>query len=246
LDINDVWGIGRRYAKFLKGEGVLTAYDFTIKSAWWVKKGMGVVGLRTQMELKGIIAQKIDYREDKKSITTSRSFGEMVKEYEDLESAVSCFAAACAEKLRRQKTVADCITVYVLTNFYREDLEKYYNSITLKLDEATDSTIEIVENAIAGLKKIFRKGYYYKKAGVIVSDICANNSVQQNLFIHKDIEKINNLNKVLDNVNLKYGKDTLKIAVQGGFNEKKEKWFMKREGLSGNFTTDLKDIIIVK
>ncbi len=247
LEIGEVWGIGRRYAKFLKGEGVRTALDFTQKSAWWVKKNMGVVGLRTQMELSGQPVAQLDMREEKKSITTSRSFGEMVSSLEELQSAVSSFASACAGKLRQQGSSAGCLTVYILTNFFREDLPRYYNSITIKLPEASDSTFVLVEEALKGLKQIYRKGYLYKKAGVIVGEIVPCNAVQQNLFEHKDNEKLKSLNNVLDSVNAKYGRDVLKIAVQGGLAEEgAEKWVMKRTWLSGNYTTDIKDIIEIK
>lgn len=246
--IEDVWGIGRRYTKLLKSEGVKTAQDFVTLSNHWVKAKMGVVGQRTQLELSGVSANKLDHIVDKKSITTSRSFGEMVESLEGLESAVSCFASACASKLRQQNSVAGCITVYLLTNFFREDLPKYYNSITLRLPEATDGTLELVNEALKGLKTIYRKGYLYKKAGVIVTEISGNDSVQQNLFYSKDVTKINSLNKVLDSVNARYGRDTLKIAVQGGLSaeEKESKWVMKRENLSKNFTTNIKDIIECK
>ncbi len=248
LEIDQVWGIGRRYSRFLKGEGVKTALDFIRKSAWWVKKNMGIVGLRIQMELDGKPVANLDPREEKKSITTSRSFGEMVSSLEELESAVSSFAAACAGKLRQQSSAAGVMTVYILTNFHREDLPKYYNSITVKLPEATDSTLELVGEALSALKKIFRKGYLYKKAGVIVSDIVPNNGVQQNLFEEKDVGKMKNLNSVLDSINAKYGRDALRIAVQGSFEGRDvdQKWSMKREHLSKNYTTDIKEIINIK
>ena len=247
LEIGEVWGIGRRYSKFLRGEGVNTALDFTQKSAWWVKKNMGIVGLRTQMELGGQPVAQLDVREEKKSITTSRSFGEMVSSLEELQSAVSSFASACAGKLRQQGSAAGCITVYILTNFFREDLPRYYNSITIKLPEASDSTFVLVEEALKGLKQIYRKGYLYKKAGVIVGEIVPCNAVQQNLFEHKDNVRLKSLNNVLDSVNARYGRDVLKIAVQGGLAEEgADKWVMKRTWLSGNYTTDIKDIIEIK
>ena len=247
LEIGEVWGIGRRYSKFLRGEGVNTALDFTQKSAWWVKKNMGIVGLRTQMELGGQPVAQLDVREEKKSITTSRSFGEMVSSLEELQSAVSSFASACAGKLRQQGSAAGCITIYILTNFFREDLPRYYNSITIKLPEASDSTFVLVEEALKGLKQIYRKGYLYKKAGVIVGEIVPCNAVQQNLFEHKDNGKLKSLNNVLDSVNARYGRDVLKIAVQGGLAEEgADKWVMKRTWLSGNYTTDIKDIIEIK
>ena len=172
----------------------------------------------------------------------------MVSSQEELESAVSSFAAACAGKLRQQHSSAGMMTVYILTNFFREDLPRYYNSITIKFPEATDSTMELVGEALKGLNQIYRKGYLYKKAGVIVGDIVPSDGVQQNLFEEKDMGKIKSLNNVLDSVNAKYGRDVLRIAVQGSFEKRsgKEKWVMKREHLSGNYTTDIKDIINIK
>ena len=246
--IEDVWGIGRRYSKMLKGEGIRTAHDFVTMSNHWVRAKMGVVGERTQLELKGTSANKLDHITDKKSITTSRSFGDMVESLEQLQEAVSSFASSCAAKLRQQNSVAQCITVYLLTNFFREDLPKYYNSITLRLPEATDGTLELVNEALKGLRAIYKKGYLYKKAGVIVTELMGSDCVQQNLFYSNDVTKINQINKVLDSVNAKYGRDTLKIAVQGGLlaDQKDESWVMKRENLSRNFTTNISDIIECK
>ncbi len=246
--IEDVWGIGRRYAKMLKSEGVRTAYDFVTLSNHWVRSKMGVVGERTQLELQGVSVNKLDHIVDKKSITTSRSFGQMVDSIDALKEAISSFASACAAKLRQQNSVAQCITVYLLTNFFRDDLPKYYNSITLRLPEASNGTLELVNEALKGLNTIYKEGYLYKKAGVIVTEISGSDSVQQNLFYHSDFGKVNQLNKVLDSVNAKYGRDTLKIAVQGGLGESRDedKWVMKRENLSKNFTTDIKDIIECK
>jgi DNA polymerase V len=172
----------------------------------------------------------------------------MVESLEQLQEAVSSFASSCAAKLRHQNSVAQCITVYLLTNFFREDLPKYYNSITLRLPEATDGTLELVNEALKGLRAIYRKGYLYKKAGVIVTELMGNDCVQQNLFYSNDVTKINQINKVLDSVNAKYGRDTLKIAVQGGLlaDQKDESWVMKRENLSRNFTTNISDIIECK
>ena len=143
--------------------------------------------------------------------------------------------------------MAGCITVYILTNFFRDDLPKYYNSITLMFPEATDSTLNMVSHALKGLKQIYRKGYLYKKAGVLVQDIVPNNGVQQNLFEQADNEKMKCINEVLDSVNARYGRNALKIAVQGGFgSEAEDKWTMKRNSLSGNYTTDINDIIDIK
>jgi DNA polymerase V len=118
----------------------------------------------------------------------------------------------------------------------------------LRLPEATDGTLELVNEALKGLRAIYKKGYLYKKAGVIVTELMGNDCVQQNLFYSNDVTKINQINKVLDSVNAKYGRDTLKIAVQGGLlaDQKDESWVMKRENLSRNFTTNISDIIECK
>ena len=107
--------------------------------------------------------------------------------------------------------------------------------------------MELVEYALKGLKQIYRKGYLYKKAGVMVGDISPADGVQQSLFEQRDTEKLRSINLLLDSVNSRYGKDMLKIAVQGGLeDDHKEKWTMKRSSLSGNYTTDIKDIINIK
>lgn len=252
--IEDVWGIGRRSAKKLLSEGILTAYDFTRITPGEIKKQMGINGLRTLTELSGKPAFEIDRHTDRQSITTSRSFGEMITDKEQMSIAVSNFAASCAEKLREQHSAAQFATVYITTNYFRQDLPQYSNSASIEFPEATSSTVEIVRESVRALDGIFKGGYKYKKAGVILSGIIPENHVQQNIFIENNYEKMKSISNLLDEVNRKYGRNKLHLAVQGksaDYNHRsdesgEEKWIMKREHLSANYTTSLHDVITIK
>lgn len=184
--IGDVWGIGRRQAARLEKEGIKTAYDFTQLPNSWVRKYMTVVGERTWKELRGIpcITENITPR---KQICTSRSFGQMIENIEQMDEAVSTFASKCAKKLREQKGYAVSLLVFIQTNRFRDDLPQYWKSVSVNLPVPTDDTQEIVHYALTGLRSIFLKGYHYKKAGVIITEITYN--VQRNLFDMIDRDK---------------------------------------------------------
>ena len=233
--IGDVWGIGRRQAAKLEKEGVKTAYDFTQLSGSWVRKYMTVVGERTWKELRGIpcITENITPR---KQICTSRSFGQMIENIEQMDEAVSTFAATCAKKLREQKGYAVSLHVFIITNRFREDLPQYWKSVSVNLPVPTDDTLEIVNYAMSGLRSIFRTGYQYKKAGVIITEITYN--VQHNLFDTVDRDKRERLMNAIDSINGKHG-HSVKLAVQG----QGTGWKLKQEQLSKHYTTDLGEII---
>ena len=233
--IGDVWGIGRRQAAKLEKEGVKTAYDFTQLPGSLVRKYMTVVGERTWKELRGIpcITENITPR---KQICTSRSFGQMIDSIEQMDEAVSTFASTCAKKLREQKGYAVSLHVFIITNRFREDLPQYWKSVSVNLPVPTDDTLEIVHYALSGLRSIFRTGYQYKKAGVIITEITYN--VQQNLFDTVDREKRERLMNAIDSINGKHG-HSVKLAVQG----QGTGWKLKQEQLSKHYTTDLGEII---
>lgn len=251
--VGEVWGIGRKSAKMLDQEGIVTAADFAARSAFWVKKKMGIAGVRTHDELLGKPCLEIEGPAEKQSITTSRSFGEMVSDIEQLGTAVSNFAASGAEKLRAQHSAAQYVTIFISTNFFRSDLQQYYNSATIEFPEASNSTVDIVTECRRGLSAIYRSGFKYKKAGVILTGIIPDTHVQQNLFVESSYGKMKNINNLLDSVNHKYGRNKLHLAVQGNSADysakdknREDKWQMKREHLSANYTTDLKEIIVIK
>ncbi|PIP55139.1 MAG: SOS mutagenesis and repair protein UmuC [Bacteroidetes bacterium CG23_combo_of_CG06-09_8_20_14_all_32_9] len=241
--IVDVWGIGRQYAKFLIQFGINTAYDLTQAPEKWVKQNLSVTGLRTQQELLGISCVQMDLSTPaKKAICNARSFGKMQTKLPIITEAVSNFASRCAYKLRKQKACANIIMVFIHTNQYRQDLKQYASSKVISLPVATNSTIEIVHYANTALKSIFKEGYLYKKAGVIVSGIVSETGLQTALFDTTDRKKHKKIMNAVDTLNSYYGKDKVMLAAQGN----KIQWKLRQEKLSPCYTTNWNDTIIVK
>ena len=240
-EIEDVWGVGRRYAKKLRYFGINTAYDLTLKSDAWVRKEMNVVGLRMVKELRGESCLDLDMvRKAKKSIVTSRSFGTLIDDYANLAEAVSNFAASCASKLRLEGSRCSLITVFITTNPFRENDPQYSNGLTVNLSTPSSYTPEIIETALKALKAIYINGYRYKKAGVMVSAITPDTDIQLSLFSSKDISKEIALMSALDTLNNRYGRNALKIASQGYSTA----WKLKQEQISPSYTTNIEDIIV--
>lgn len=240
FEIGDVWGIGRRQAAKLQRQGVKSAYDFTQLSGAWVRKHMTVVGERTWKELRGISCIDMESAPPaKKQICTSRSFGKMLTDLAPLSEAIATHASTCAQKLRKQKSYAMSLMVFIHTNRFREDLPQYWKSAVIHLPVPTNDTMEIVHYALSGLKAIFRDGYHYKKAGVIITEI--TESGQLGIFDTIDREKRERLMQTIDQINGKHG-NPVKLAVQGNGRE----WKLKQEQLSKRYTTKLTDIIVIK
>lgn len=241
--VGDIWGIGRQYAKFLARYNIVTAYDFLIQPESWVRQNLSVVGVRIQKELSGIPCYELEYRiPAKKTICNARSFGKMQQNMDTLEEAVSNFASRCAYKLRKQHSLASILMVFIHTNFFRKDLKQYACNRVVHFPVPTSSTIELVHYATLALKSIYRPGYLYKKAGVIISGISADTSRQLALFDHTDRVKQSTLMAAVDEINTRYGRDKVRLAIQGN----KKKWKLRQERLSPNYTTDWNDIITVK
>jgi DNA polymerase V len=234
-----VWGIGRRYTKKLQYYSINTAWDFTQRSKSWVRHTMGVVGERTWLELRGTPCIELDRPTTKKSICTSRSFGEKLTELAPVSEAVANFAASCAEKLRHQHSYAAVIMVFLQTNPFATNQPQYSNQVVMQLPVPTNDTTELIDYALNGLKSIFKEGYRFKKAGVIVSEISPERPLQADLFDTRDREKYNRIMSVMDSLNASYGKQKVKIAAQG-FDRK---WKLKNEKLSPCYTTQLKDVL---
>ncbi len=241
--IEEVWGIGRQYSKFLRKKIINTAWDFIQMPESWILKNMTKVGLKTLQELKGF--PRIDLEEvrpKKQGIATTRSFSQKTDDFANVQEAIATHASRCSEKLRRQNSIATYLTVFIHTDPFAEHDSQYYNSKTLALPIPTNSQLEIVKFALKALNLIFEKGFYYKKAGVIVTELMDENSVQGNLFYEFDTTKHSNLMGKLDEINKKYGKDTVKLAIMG----QNKKWQLKREYLSPRYTTNWDEIIEVK
>lgn len=241
--IKDVWGVGRQHTKLLSGYNVKTAYDFTQLPMAWVRQKMTVNGERLWKELNGISCIEMEYVPPaKKTICTSRAFGQIITDVEELKESVSTYAAICAEKLRKQKSCALSLMVFIHTNNFREDLPQYFQNSVVKFPVATNSTMEIVKYALTALKHIYRKGYQFKKAGVIITEIIPDSAIQTNLFDLVDREKHSRLMTVVDQLNDGFKKNNLRLAIQEG----SRKWRLKQEKLSPCYTTRISDILLFK
>ena len=240
--IADVWGIGYQLSEKLNRQGIRTAFDFTQLSKGWVRKNMTIVGERTWRELQGESCISLETMQpNKQQICTSRSFGLPITKLEDMSAAVAGYAGQCAYKLRGQKSVAVSLMVFVTTNFFKKEMPQYYNSKLVKLPVPTSSTGEIVMFARLGLEQIFKTGYSYKKAGVIITEITDESAIQGNIFYQTDMQKQNRLMKTIDRLNGSYGRDTVRIAAAGC-----GKYEMRRNMLSPRYTTNLKEVFHVK
>ena len=253
--IDEVWGIGRRYAARLEALGVKTAYDFAEHNQTWVKATFNnIVIERTWRELNGEDCVPNEEMAKKKSICTSRSFNGMITDRDGLRTHVSNYAARCAEKLRQQGTVASIVGVFLNTNAFREDLPQYWNFQEMRLVTPSSSTITIVKAANEVLQKLYRQGYHYKKAGVIVMGIGPNSPIQQDLFDinAEQFEKMKRLDAVIDRINKVNGTETIVLGSQQ-YTQKDGKGkanvfanAIKHDYKSKNPTTRWSDIIILK
>ena len=217
LPVEDVWGIGRRYAERLHALGCRTAFDFAEHHKDWVRQTFNNINIvRTWQELNGDDVVPNEQLAKKKSICTSRSFNGMIPDKETLRTHIANYASRCAEKLRKQDTVASIVGVFVSSNPFREDLLQYWKYDELRLVTPTCSTISIVQAAAEVLDRIFVKGVQYKRAGVIVMGISPNSPIQQDLFdvTAEQIGKMKRLDEVIDRINKLNGSETIVIGAQ--------------------------------
>ena len=242
LNIIDVWGIGFRHAKRLKNIKINTAYNFINLEDNWVRKNMSVVGLRLKKELEGkSLLDLEEVRSPKKAIATTRSFEGTITDYEKIKERISTFAICCAEKLRAQNSNCNSIYVFVRSNKFQKNKTQYRNGILMTIPFSTNSNMIISKYAVEGLKKIFKKGINYKKAGTIVMGLDSSNNYQLNLFENENPKHMS-LMKIIDFIQKKEGQSKIKLASQ----DLRKRWKMKQEKLSPNYTCKLNEIIKVK
>mgnify|MGYP003671313017 CR=1 FL=1 len=240
LAIEDVWGIGRKHAKRLKAIQILNAYQFTQLSDDWVRKNMSVVGLRLKHELEGKPTLDLETVANKKMIATTRSFERMITKYEDVKERTSTFAISCAEKLRKQQSHCNAVMLFLHTNGFRKDLPQYGRNIVLKTPYPTNSSIDLVRLVNQGLEAIFKDGFHYKKAGVIVMDLTPINQKQLTLFNSENVKHLPIMN-IVDRLNKSYGNNKVKFASQSLGRQ----WKMKQERLSPRYSTNINEIISI-
>ena len=214
--IEDVWGIGRRSAPRLRAVGVNTAYDFTQLGEEYVRRQMGITGVRTWRELRGTPAIEFEAAADaKQSICNSRSFSTEIYDRKELAEQVAKFASMTAEKLRSQNSVCSHLTVFAATNRFKEDEVQQFGHICIPFAEPTDSTIDIVRASREALDEIFVRGTGYKKAGVIASGILPREGVTVSMFDAEHQERHRRLMQTLDSINSRVGDGAVVVASAG-------------------------------
>ena len=215
--IEDVWGIGRRSAPKLKDRGVYTAYDFTQLPENIVHSMLGITGVRTWNELRGVPCIEFeDGFEGKQSICVSRSFSSEIYDVKELQEQMANFASSMAEKLRKQKSVAAEMVVFAYTNRFKEDAPQTYSNGLISFTTPTSNQRQIVADAVQVTQRIFKNGYGYKKAGVIATKIIPAGEVMHSLFEDTAAaEREQKITSTLDSINATFGNGTIKLAVQG-------------------------------
>lgn len=216
--VGDVWGIGRRIRRSLENIGVTTAYDFAALQKDYVHRRYHVTGERTWKELNGMPCIAVDGLDtvSKQSIVTSRSFPDMIRDIADLRSHIANYAARCALKLRRQRSVCSLVTAFIQSNHFREDLLQYDCSASHSFLTPTSSTTEIVGMATDILEAIYRRGIYYKRAGIMVSGITPADAIQPDLFEYdpERSRKYGDISSAIDKINGRMGADTVVLGAQ--------------------------------
>ena len=243
--IEDVWGIGYRMNKKMKAKNIVTALDFTApQHEAWIKKEMGVVGMRLKYELEGKSVLDLEPIVDqKKSIATTRSFPKQIADFDLLRERVATFAAVCAEKLRKQNSCCHTIIVMLVVDKHTIQTSKYYFNMAITLPYASNSTLTISNAAIDMLKKLYQGNEHlkFKKAGVIVTELIDENKKQFQLFDEENPKHLL-LMKVMDGLNNKMGDKKVKLATQN----LSLTWNMNQNHLSPRYTTNFKDILEIK
>jgi DNA polymerase V len=242
--VEDVWGVGRRYARFLRLSGVENALQLSQQSEIWAQKNLGgVVGVRLIRELNGIPCIELGHgAERKQMIASTRSFGNPVKMLSEMKEAIATYTSRAAEKLRLQKSAAGCIYVFMSTGYF--DLRQAYEKDSLfeLLQTPTANTNELIEYALRITEKAFRPGTTYKKAGVILSALVDENAIQTSLFEpDRPDPRGKKLANTIDLLNKRLVNDKVRFAATG----MNKDWKTRSEVCSPEYSTKWKDIPLV-
>jgi DNA polymerase V len=239
--VADVWGIGPNSARLLTQHGITTAWQLRQTDEHWIRKHMGVVGLRVVAELRGHSCLELEAcPAPKQGITCSRAFGRSVSTLAEMEEAVSSYVSRAAEKLRGEGLAATVLTVFIMTNAFTDE-PQYRNSVTCSLPVGTDTTSELIRVALRGLRTIYLDGYRYKKAGVMCTALVPAGQVQPDLFDRQDRPKSSRLMAALDAINDRWGAGTLAYASSGLM----KAWQTQCHHRSPAYTTDWNELPVV-
>ena len=232
LQVSEVWGVGRRLSAQLTEQGISTVEALRTTDPKMLRRRYSVVLERTHAELNGESCLTSDEAvPNKQQIMSSRSFGQYVHDLDGLKEAVASYISVAAHKLRRQHSVAGMVQVHIRTNPFKTDAPQYQRGLNVPLPEPTDDTLRLIRIAHWALKKIYRPGFAYQKAGVCLMNLSDAATVQMSLFSPgKDTTR---LMSAIDRINATFGRGTLHSAAEGV----RKEWTMKREMKSPAYTT---------
>lgn len=247
FSVDDLWGIGHRYARLLKRNGIRTAAQFRDLPDDWINTNLTVNGLRLAYELRGMPCRMLEVDpKPKKAICTAPSFGRGISDLATINQALSTHVGRVAQKLRQQHSAASSLTVFIHTNRYKKSAngelaKQYYNSRSVELPHPTSSTVELVRYAHEVLTSIFAFGYEYQKVGVMLTGLVPEDHRQGHLFTSGPDERLAKLGLVVDHINNRHGRDRVRIASAGY----DPSWHHNRQWMSPRYTTVWKDILTV-
>jgi DNA polymerase V len=246
IEVGEVWGVGRKIDARLETMGIRTVRQLRDTDAEVIRSRFSVVLERTVRELHGISC--IDLEEvvpPRQQIMVSRSFGVLVHDLANLEEAVASYIARAAEKLRSQASLAGAVQVYVRTNIFKPDVPQYQRGVTVPLPASTDDTRILTRWALRILRRIYRPGFGYHKAGITLMELRPRSNRQFSLFDGQGgagDARSDRLMTVLDGINQRYGRGSLRLAAEGV----DRTWQMRRGNLSPCYTTDWSGLAVVR
>jgi DNA polymerase V len=242
MELTDLWGVARRLAARLTALGIGTPLALKRADPRFIRERFNVVLERLMLELRGVPCISLEEAPpDRKSIMASRSFGRTVETRAELEEAVATYTSRAAEKLRGQGLAANRVVVFAHTNRFRPDDPQYGAERTVSLPVATADTGRLIAAANRGLGAVYRPGYRYKKAGIMLLDLVPAAKVQGSLFDAPDTQLSTARMRAVDALNRRFGRDTVTFAASGG----RRAWKLKSEFLSPRFTTSWDELLRV-
>lgn len=235
MPVDDVWGVGRRMKEHLALAGIKTAWDLAQADAWTLRKRHSVVIEKTARELRGVSCLDLEEAPPaKQEICSSRAFGERLQDIEPIREAVATYAARACEKLRAQGSLCKKVRISIRTGMFNPNEAKFAKGIICELPYPTDDTRLVIKAASQGVDAIYRIGYAYAKAEVLLMDLRQRGEFTDDLFAQEQSEAVDQVMGVLDQINSRWGRGTLRparVPLEPG-------WGMRRELLSPRYTTD--------
>lgn len=241
IEVGEVWGVGRRLASKLKVLGINTVLDLKRADPEYIRGQFSVVMAKTVSELNGTVCIELEeISPPRKQILSSRSFGHTVRDFNSLAESITLYMSRAAEKLRKQNSFAGSVHVYIRTSPFKLDEPHYSNGMTIPMPSPTDDSSQLVKISLWALKRIYRPGFNYAKAGVMLSEIVPKAGIQNDLFSQPvSNQKSEALMSAMDDINRKMGRESIKLASEGF----KRPWKMRQENKSPNYTTDWSGLV---